>query len=91
MDCIASDTFCSNEPGLFMPVFNNVMNKGDFYFYLADFNSYVEAQERAASEYNDPAIWAQKAILNVARTGKFSSDRTISEYAKEIWGIKQYL
>lgn len=91
MDCIASDAFCSNEPGLFRPVFDNVMNKGDFYFYLADFHSYVEAQERASWEYNDPALWAKKAILNVARTGKFSSDRTISEYAKEIWGIKQYL
>jgi len=83
--------FCPNEPGLFRPVFDNVMKNGDYYFHLADFQSYNEAQERASSEYSTPATWAKKAILNVARTGKFSSDRTISEYAKEIWGIKQYL
>jgi len=91
MDCIASDMFCPNEPGLFGPVFDNVMNNGDYYFHLADFPSYIEAQERASSEYSNPATWAKKAILNIARTGKFSSDRTISEYAKEIWGIEQYL
>jgi starch phosphorylase len=90
MDCIASDMFCAEEPGLFRSVFDNVMNNGDFYFHLADFQSYIEAQEQASREYGDPAIWAKKAILNVARTGKFSSDRTILEYAKEIWGIQQY-
>ena len=54
---------------------------------LADLNSYVEAQERADRLYRDPAAWDEKAILNVARAGKFSSDRTIREYAEDIWGI----
>jgi len=88
MDCIASDMFCENDPGLFRPLFDTVLNNGDPYFHLADFQSYNEAQERASSEYRDPSLWSKKAILNVARTGKFSSDRTISEYAKEIWGLK---
>ncbi len=91
MDCICSDMFCPNEPGLFRPVFDGIMNNGDFYFHLADFQSYVDAQERASLQYREPSVWAKKAILNVARTGKFSSDRTISEYAKEIWGIKRMI
>ncbi len=88
MDCINSDMFCPREPGIFRPVFDAIMNNGDYYFHLADFQPYIEAQEAAPLEYKKPAAWAKKAILNVARIGKFSSDRTISEYAKEIWGIK---
>jgi starch phosphorylase len=55
---------------------------------LADLESYIETQERVAQAFQDPAGWTCKAILNVARTGKFSSDRAIAEYAKEIWNIK---
>jgi hypothetical protein len=54
---------------------------------LADFPSYVETQEQVSRDYGDAALWARKAILNVARMGKFSSDRTIAEYAREIWGL----
>jgi len=59
---------------------------GDPYFLLADFASYREVHERAAREYLDPARWWRKAIWNVAHTGRFSSDRTIRQYAAEIWG-----
>ena len=56
--------------------------------HLADLTSYVKAQERLGELYADPAQWARKAILNVAGSGKFSSDRTIAQYAGEIWGVK---
>lgn len=90
MDCINSDLFSPDSATLFEPIYNMILNDGDFYFHLADFQSYKDAQEQAAVEYINPSLWAKKAIINVARTGKFSSDRTIMEYAKEIWNIKQY-
>jgi starch phosphorylase len=65
-----------------------LMRHGDFYFLLADFDSYLAAQERVSRDFQNPSLWAQKAILNVARSGKFTSDRTVAEYAREIWGIK---
>ncbi len=88
MDSIGSDMFCPNESGLFRPLYEKLLNEGDYFFHLADLESYIAVQEKAAQEYEDSPKWAKKAILNVARTGKFSSDRTISEYAKEIWSIK---
>ncbi len=87
MDTLASDHLClAGEKGLFRPIFDNLMHHGDFYCHLADMASYIEAQELAASTYKKKATWAKKAILNVARVGKFSSDRTIQQYADEIWG-----
>jgi starch phosphorylase len=64
------------------------VHHGDYYFHLADLPSYIEMQERAAQEYLQPELWTRKAILNVARIGKFSSDRTVQEYARDIWYIK---
>jgi starch phosphorylase len=87
MDAIGNDLFCPAEPGLFQPIFQSVMNGGDRYFHLADFEPYIAAQARAAKDYTDRALWARKAILNVARIGKFSSDRSIREYARDIWGV----
>ena len=72
----------------FQPIFDSILHNGDYYFHLADFQSYADTQEKVSLEYANPAMWAKKAILNVARTGKFSSDRTIREYAKDIWNIK---
>ena len=89
MDGIGSDMFCPNESGLFKPIYDNILHQGDYYFHLADFQPYVEAQDKVSQEYRDRSLWAKKAILNVARTGKFSSDRTISEYAREIWNLRQ--
>lgn len=89
MDGIRSDIFCPNESGLFKPIYDNILHQGDYYFHLADFQPYVETQDKVSQEYKDRSLWAKKAILNVARTGKFSSDRTISEYAREIWNLRQ--
>jgi glycogen phosphorylase len=88
MDALASDIFCPDHSGLFKPIFDSILNNGDYYFHLADFQSYLETQEKASQAYVDRSAWARKAILNVARMGKFSSDRTICEYAREIWNLK---
>ena len=90
MDSFKSDAFCQKEPGLFNWIYESLLINGDVYFHLADFESYVETQKKIEDEFTDKAEWTKKAILNVARIGKFSSDRTISEYAKEIWRIKSY-
>jgi glycogen phosphorylase len=88
MDSFNSNLFCPQEPGLFSWIYQTILDHGDEYFHLADLPSYIEAQEKAGAEFKNPAVWARKAILNVARIGKFSSDRTIREYAREIWNIE---
>jgi starch phosphorylase len=90
MDALGGNLFCPFEPGLFQPLYRAILDGGDPYFHLADFSSYVAAQERAASDFSGPEKrdWARKAILTVARMGRFTSDRTISQYAKEIWGVE---
>jgi starch phosphorylase len=88
LDLIFSDHFSSNEPGVFAPLRDTLLTQGDYYMHLADLTSYVQAQERLGELYADPHAWARKAILNVAGSGKFSSDRTIAEYASGIWGVK---
>ena len=88
MDAIGNDRFNTTEPGIFQPIFQAVMNGGDRYFHLADFESYATAQALVANDFTDRAAWARKAILNVARMGKFSSDRSILEYARDIWHVK---
>jgi len=90
LDALNSDRFCPGEPGLFRWIFESLLNGGDEYFHLADFPSYLKAQRQAGTEYQNAPLWTRKAILNVARTGKFSSDRTIAEYAKDIWNIRGY-
>jgi len=90
MDSLASDRFCPNEHGLFRWIFDELVHRGDRYYHIADFPSYVETQQRIANEYQQDDVWWRKAILNVARIGKFSSDRTILEYARDIWHIGPY-
>jgi glycogen phosphorylase len=87
LDLIFSDHFSRNEPGLFAPLRETLLTHGDYYMHLADLTSYLAADRRLAELYTQPDAWAQKAILNIASSGKFSSDRTIAEYAKEIWGL----
>ncbi len=87
MDSLRAGRFNLGVPGLFDSVFNLILHQGDHYFHLADFPSYLEAQARVGREYQDAALWARKAILNVAGMGKFSSDRCIEEYARHIWGL----
>jgi starch phosphorylase len=88
LDALNDNLFCPAEPGLFQWLLQKLLVEGDGYFHLADFLPYLAAQERANREYQNPAIWTRKAVLNVARMGKFSSDRTISEYARDIWGLE---
>ncbi len=91
MDALNSDLFCKKEPGIFHPLYENLVNKGDYYFHMADFNSYVETQAKIGEDYMKKDEWNAKAILNTARTGWFSSDRTIMEYARDIWKIERQL
>ena len=88
MDSLASDRFSPGEQGLFRWIFDEILDRGDRYFHMADLPSYVEVSRRAEKDYQEPATWARKAILNVARVGMFSSDRTVREYARDIWGIR---
>ena len=88
LDLIFSDYFSRNEPGVFAPLRDALLTQGDHYMHLADLKSYLEADERLRALYNQPDEWARKAILNVAGSGKFSSDRTIAEYAGEIWNLQ---
>jgi glycogen phosphorylase len=88
LDMIFSDYFSANEPGAFGPVRDTLLTKGDFYMHLADLKSYLEADARLCALYADQDAWARKAILNVASSGKFSSDRTIGEYSSQIWKTK---
>ncbi|HMC29735.1 MAG TPA: glycogen/starch/alpha-glucan phosphorylase, partial [Candidatus Angelobacter sp.] len=91
VDSLASNRFCPDEPGLFRWIVDELLDRGDHYFHLADLVSYIDASHSAEKDYKDPAVWIAKAILNVARTGYFSSDRTVNEYARDIWGIKSAL
>ncbi len=88
LDLIFADHFSRNEPGVFAPLREVLLTRGDYYMHLADLTSYLEADRRVAALYSDPDGWARKAILNVAGSGKFSSDRTIAEYAADIWHVK---
>jgi starch phosphorylase len=88
LDLIASNHFCRNEPGVFQPLCDTLLAHGDFYMHLADLTSYLQAQDRVGALYSDPPAWAHKALLNVGSSGKFSSDRTVSEYAADIWKLE---
>jgi glycogen phosphorylase len=88
LDLIFSDHFSRNEPGIFAPLRDTLLTQGDHYMNLADLTSYCQAQDRVGTLYADPGAWAEKAILNVASSGKFSSDRTIAEYNSGIWKVE---
>jgi starch phosphorylase len=88
LDLMFSDYFSPHEPGVFAPLRDTLLTHGDHYMHLADLASYLEADARLRALYADPDAWGQKAILNVASSGKFSSDRTIAEYAADIWQAK---
>jgi starch phosphorylase len=88
IDAFTSNLFCPHEPGLFTWIARTLL-EGDYYFHLADLPAYIDTQRTVGEEYKHPAAWAQQAILNVARIGKFSSDRTVLEYARDIWHIQR--
>jgi glycogen phosphorylase len=89
VDAFTSDRFCPQEPGLFTWIARTLL-EGDTYFHLADLPPYIDTQRAVGEAYRHPVTWTQKAILNVARIGKFSSDRTILEYARDIWHIQRF-
>ena len=88
LDLIFSNHFSRHEPGVFEPLRETLLTSGDHYMHLADLTSYLQAHQRAGELYSNIDAWTRTAILNVAGSGKFSSDRTIAEYAAEIWKVK---
>jgi len=88
LEAIRVNQFDPTQPAIFMDIFDNLTRHGDPYFYMADYRPYIEAQQKVEELFRNPDAWAEKAILNVARMGWFSSDRTIGEYAEKIWGIE---
>jgi len=87
IDMLASDYFNRKEPGIFKSIVESLLNV-DYYCLLPDYHSYIETQDKVSKLYKDLDKWTQKSILNVARIGKFSSDRSVQEYAKNIWKVK---
>jgi starch phosphorylase len=85
LELIASDHFSSSEPGVFSPILHALLGQGDHYLHLADLTSYSEAHARLGELYQDQEEWSRKVILNIAASGRFSSDRTIADYAQHIW------
>ncbi len=88
IDMIESGIFCPEQPQLFQPITKSLLDYGDTYMLLADFEAYIKTQEKVSETFKDKEKWTTMAIYNVARMGKFSTDRTIKQYAEEIWGVK---
>ena len=90
IDMIATGFFSVEEPSRYQAIFDTLLHKGDQYLLLADYASYIETQDKVAALYQNQEEWSRKAILNVSRMAKFSSDRTIREYADNIWNVKSF-
>jgi starch phosphorylase len=88
LDLIFSGYFNRYEQGVFEPLRHTLLTGGDHYMHLADLTSYLDADRLLCDLYANSNGWAHKAILNIAGSGKFSSDRTIAEYAADIWNVK---
>jgi starch phosphorylase len=85
LDLIFLDHFSREEPGIFAPIREALLTHGDYYMHLADLTAYAQTQARVGAVFADPEAWVRKAVANVACSGKFSSDRSIAEYAANIW------
>lgn len=88
LDQIYNGYFTPYQPKLFQNIFHSLVHDGDYFYLLADYRMYVECQEKVSELFRTPMEWHKKALLNVARMSKFSSDRTIQEYADDIWNVK---
>lgn len=88
IESLAGGAFSRGDTKLFAPLVESLLSKDDPYLLILDFEAYIHCQKRVSEAFADQALWTRKSILNVARMGKFSTDRTIREYAKEIWGIE---
>jgi glycogen phosphorylase len=89
IDLISEGYFCDGDCSVFQQIVHSLLDGGDKYCLLADFASYIEAQERVSELYKDQKSWTNKAVHNIALNGKFSSDRTIREYARDIWKVRE--
>ncbi len=87
LDMLNDDYFNADEPGIFKPIYEELLYR-DYFFVLADYRSYIDMQRKIETDYLDKESWLKKSIINTARMGRFSSDRTIKQYAEEIWKIK---
>jgi glycogen phosphorylase len=90
-DAFDSDLLCPDEPGLLRWIGKSILDCGDYYCHMADLPAYIDMQHNVSDAFSRPSEWATKAILNVARIGRFSSDRTVAEYARDIWGIVPFV
>jgi starch phosphorylase len=90
LDALAEGAFSPQEPALFRPIVDALLNGGDPYFLLADYAAYLGCQEQTSRLYQDHRAWTRTSILNTAAMGMFSSDRTIAQYAGEIWGVETH-
>ena len=88
LNMIAAGYFTPHEPKLFEPIVRGLLDQGDYYMILADYRPYVAAQEKVSQVFLDKDDWARRSILNTARMGKFSSDRSVLEYARNIWRVE---
>ncbi|HIE70423.1 MAG TPA: glycogen/starch/alpha-glucan phosphorylase [Planctomycetes bacterium] len=88
IDFLASGALSPERPDLFTPIVESLLDHGDAFFVLADYDEYAAAQERVDAAWRDPEAWTRKSILNSARMGRFSSDRTVWEYAMDIWKVQ---
>jgi len=85
VDALRGDLFSPEEPGLFKPIVDALLNGNDHYFVLADFADYVDTKDRAITDFENSDLWQRRVMFNIAYMGMFSSDRTIRQYASEIW------
>ena len=88
LDCLGGDFLNLEQPGLYRPIREALLEFGDYYLHLADFESYLETQKRVDEVYRDRDAWSRMCLKNIANMGQFSSDRTILEYARDIWNLK---
>jgi starch phosphorylase len=87
VDMIGTGFFNPDDATRYKPVYDTLLSQGDHYFLMADFQSYLDTQDRVAKDYGRPREWSRRAIVNVANMGSFSSDRSIHAYARDIWKI----
>ena len=88
VDMIASGQLCPARPDVFEPLVDSLLHRGDPFMVLADYDAYMEAQQRVDTAFRDQDTWTRTSILNCARIGKFSADRSVDEYAKKIWHVE---
>lgn len=90
VDALSSGVICPDEPGVFEPIANSLMVEGDYFRVLGDFRAYLDVQEMIGNDYLDQDLWTKKVLQNIAHMGKFSSDRAITDYAREIWKLEDF-